>query len=141
MKSWSNSNIIYVYILMNNPGGKNIMDEKRKFRRLDLEGELIMSPIGSDEGVEKVAIAIHDCSRGGMGFQSDQQLVMGDNYECNLTIWTKEVIHVFIKIVRGTMVEDGYSYGAIFIGMPEYDRQRISVYETVQETLTEKKED
>lgn len=117
------------------------MDEKRKFRRLDLEGELIMNPIGSEEGIEKVAISIHDCSRGGMGFQSDQQLVMGDNYECNLTIWTKEVIHVFIKIVRGTMVEDGYSYGAIFIGMPEYDRQRISVYETVQETLSDTKEE
>ena len=113
------------------------MEERRKYRRLDLEGELLMKPIDENGDVTPVAISIIDCSRGGMGFQSDQQLVMGDNYEANLTIWTKEVIHVFIKIVRGTMMEDSYSYGAIFVGMPEYDRQRIAVYETVQETLGE----
>ncbi len=112
------------------------MEERRKYRRLDLEGELLMKPIDSKEEVMPVPISIVDCSRGGMGFQSDQQLVMGDNYEANLTIWTKEVIHVFIKIVRGTLMDNSYSYGAIFIGMPEYDRQRISVYETVQETLS-----
>ncbi|MBE5858838.1 MAG: PilZ domain-containing protein [Butyrivibrio sp.] len=112
------------------------MEERRKYRRLDLEGELLMKPMASDDEVTPIPISIVDCSRGGMGFQSDQQLIMGDNYEANLTIWTKEVIHVFIKIVRGTMLDDSYSYGAIFIGMPEYDRQRIAVYETVQETLS-----
>ena len=113
------------------------MEERRKYRRLDLEGELLMKPMDGSEEVTPVAISIIDCSRGGMGFQSDQKLVMGDNYEVNLTIWTKEVLHVFIKIVRGMLMEDSYSYGAIFIGMPEYDRQRIAVYETVQETLGE----
>ena len=113
------------------------MEERRKYKRLDLDGELIMSPIGSTDEPEAVAISVINCSRAGMGFQSDLQLIMGDNYECNLTIWTKEVLHVFIKIVRGTALEDSYEYGAIFIGMPEYDRQRISVYETVQDTLEE----
>lgn len=113
------------------------MDERRKDKRLDLEGELIMKSMygGGDGEAEAVAISIMNCSKAGMGFMSDVQLVMGDNYEANITIWTKEVLHVFIKIVRGTMLENGYEYGAIFIGMPEYDRQRISVYETVQETL------
>ena len=113
------------------------MEERRKYKRLDLDGELIMNPIGSTDEPEAVAISVINASRAGMGFQSDLQLTMGDNYECNLTIWTKEVLHVFIKIVRGTALEDSYEYGAIFIGMPEYDRQRISVYETVQETLGE----
>ncbi len=114
------------------------MEERRKYKRLDLEGEIMMKSIdlGKDE-TEPVKINILNCSRAGMGFQSECQLVMGDNYEANLTIWTKEVIHVFIKIVRGTMLEEGFEYGAIFIGMPEYDRQRISVYETVQDTLKE----
>ena len=35
------------------------------------------------------------------------------------------------------MLENGFEYGAIFIGMPDYDLQRIAVYETVQETLEE----
>ncbi len=114
------------------------MDERRKYKRLELTGELIMEPIGSNSGnPETVSISILNCSRAGMGFLSDVQLVMGDNYEANLTIWTKEVLHVFIKIVRGTMLENGFEYGAIFIGMPDYDLQRIAVYETVQETLEE----
>ena len=117
------------------------MEERRKYKRLDLEGELIMkSMTDNKEDSTPVSISVLNCSRAGMGFQSDCQLVMGDNYEANLTIWTKEVLHVFIKIVRGTMLEDSYEYGAIFIGMPEYDRQRISVYETVQETLSESEE-
>ncbi|MBE5843766.1 MAG: PilZ domain-containing protein [Butyrivibrio sp.] len=112
------------------------MEEKRKYRRLELTGELIMEPIGKGgDNPETVSISILNCSRAGLGFLSDVQLVMGDNYEANLTIWTKEVLHVFIKIVRGTMLESGFEYGAIFIGMPDYDMQRISVYETVQDTL------
>ncbi len=114
------------------------MEERRKEKRLDLEGELIMKSLTEENGgSETVKINILNCSKSGMGFLSEAQLIMGDNYEANLTIWTKEVLHVFIKIVRGTMLEDGYEYGAIFIGMPEYDLQRISVYETVQDTLTE----
>ncbi len=116
------------------------MEERRKEKRLDLKGELLMKSIANaDDGVDTVAISVLNCSKAGIGFQADCQLVMGDNYEANLTIWTKEVIHVFIKIVRGTMLENGYEYGAIFIGMPEYDRQRISVYEAVQDTLEEMK--
>ena len=118
------------------------MEERRKYKRLDLEGELIMKSMsGAEEESTAVAISVLNCSRAGMGFQSDCQLVMGDNYEANLTIWTKEVLHVFIKIVRGTMLENGYEYGAIFVGMPEYDRQRISVYETVQDTIHEMAEE
>ncbi len=116
------------------------MEERRKDKRLELKGELLLKSIANaDEGVETVTISVFNCSKAGIGFLADCQLLMGDNYEANLTIWTKEVIHVFIKIVRGTMLENGYEYGAIFIGMPEYDRQRIAVYETVQETLDDMK--
>ena len=112
------------------------MEERRKNRRLDLGGEIMLKPIAfKDQEAESVMISVFDCSTAGIGFHADCQLLMGENYEANLTIWTKEVIHVFIKIVRGTMLENGYEYGAIFIGMPEYDRQRIAVYETVQDTL------
>ena len=114
------------------------MEERRKYRRLDLEGELFMNPIVAEgEDKEPVPISVFNCSRGGIGFRAQCQLVIGDNYEANLIIWTKEVIHVFLKIVRGMMLEDSYEYGAIFIGMPEFDRQRISVYETVQDTIAE----
>ena len=56
---------------------------------------------------------------------------MGAVYEAYLTIWTKEVIHAFIEIVRIEKNMDTYEYGGLFIGMPEVDLQRIEVYNTV----------
>ena len=48
-----------------------------------------------------------------------------------MTIWTKEVIHAFIEIVRIEKKKDTFEYGGIFVGMPEMDAQRIEVYDTV----------
>ena len=47
------------------------MEERRKYKRLDLDGELIMKPIGLDAKPEAVAISVINASRAGMGFQSD----------------------------------------------------------------------
>jgi hypothetical protein len=58
---------------------------------------------------------------------------MGAVYEAYLTIWTKEVIHAFIEIVRIEKVEEGYEFGGLFIGMPEVDLQRIEVYNIVND--------
>ena len=110
------------------------MQERRKSKRLDLAGKLIIKPIGQTDSPESVTIDVADCSRHGLGFVTEKHLVMGDNYEAYLTIWTKEVLHVFIQIVRGEKRDDGtIAYGSVFIGMPDAERQRIAVYETVQE--------
>ena len=110
------------------------MQERRKSKRLDLTGKLIIKPLGQADSAESVTIDVADCSRHGLGFVTDKHLVMGDNYEAYLTIWTKEVLHVFIQIVRGEKKDDGtIAYGSTFIGMPDAERQRIAVYETVQE--------
>ncbi|MBQ7429804.1 MAG: PilZ domain-containing protein [Butyrivibrio sp.] len=115
------------------------MIERRKNKRLGLTGELLLCPIGGSGNPEAVSIEITDASKTGIGFITDKHLTIGDNYEANLTIWTKEVLHVFLQIVRANEIENGYSYGAFFIGMPDYDAQRITAYETVR-SLTEKEE-
>ena len=115
------------------------MDERRKNKRLELTGEILVKQLGGNGGVKSATIDILDCSRDGIGFNTDNQLVIGDNYEANLTIWTKEVLHVFIQIVRAVKLDDTYNYGGIFIGMPDADKMRIEVYETVRETLDEMK--
>ena len=108
------------------------MEEKRRSRRIDLSGEIIIKEIGS--GSEKsIDIKITDASSVGVGFTTDEQLAIGNNYEANLAIWTKEVLHVFIKIVRASVDEEGYHYGGLFIGMPEDVKQRIDVYEIVED--------
>jgi hypothetical protein len=113
------------------------MEERRKSKRLELTGELILNQLGGDGEVKTAKIDIHDCSRDGIGFNTDKQLMIGDNYEANLTIWTKEILHVFIQVVRAAKLENTYNYGGIFIGMPDADKMRIEVYETVKDTLNE----
>ena len=104
------------------------MQERRKSKRLDLAGKLIIKPLGEADSAESVTIDVADCSRHGLGFVTEKHLVMGDNYEAYLTIWTKEVLHVFLQIVRGEKKENEnmFSYGSVFIGMPDAERQRIA---------------
>ncbi|MBO4456893.1 MAG: PilZ domain-containing protein [Butyrivibrio sp.] len=109
------------------------MEDRRKNRRLELSGEIIIKEIGGNK-YETVEIKITDCSRDGVGFSTPTQLTIGANYEANLTIWTKEVLHVFIQIVRATKADDkNFHYGGLFIGMPEDMKMRIDVYETVKD--------
>ena len=107
------------------------MEERRKGRRLDLTGELIIKEVGGTE--EAVDIKITDASTEGLGFITDKQLTIGDNYDAHLTIWTKEVLHVFVQIVRAEKRDDGFHYGGMFIGMPEDVKMRIKVFETVED--------
>lgn len=105
------------------------MAEQRKNMRLNLESELLLKRLDGEGGNSKVQISIKDVSKSGIGFSCPEKLDMGAVYECNLTIWTKEVIHSFIEIVRVSKAEDGsFNYGGIFIGMPETDVNRIAVY-------------
>ncbi len=87
-----------------------------------------------DGGVdEEVNIEICDVSKSGVGFVCKTPLLIGTVYESYLTIWTKEVLHAFLQIVRIELKEDTYYYGASFVGMPEIDAQRIVTYQTVSE--------
>lgn len=110
------------------------MKERRKSKRMDLEAKLMVKRLDS-AGEQEVAIHISDASRTGVGFSCPDRLELQAVYECYLTIWTKEVIHAFLQIVR-TEEEgpDGFHYGAVFIGMSEQDALRISVYERFSET-------
>jgi hypothetical protein len=108
------------------------MDERRKSKRTDLQSKLIAKRLDSDEQRE-VGVEVINVSKTGIGFESDDLLDMGAVYEAYLTIWTKEVIHAFIEIVRIEKIESGYNYGGLFIGMPECDLQRIDVYNIVNE--------
>ena len=108
------------------------MEDRRRSKRLDLSGEIIIKELGTNAATS-CDIKITDASSAGIGFSTDKQLTIGDNYEANLTIWTKEVLHVFIQIVRAKKDGDTYHYGGSFIGMPEDVKKRIDVYELVED--------
>ncbi|MGN0327259.1 MAG: PilZ domain-containing protein [Lachnospiraceae bacterium] len=109
------------------------MQEKRKSRRMELESQIILKRLDSSDGKnEAVDITMKDVSKSGVGFTCKYDLSVGAVYECQLTLWTKEVIHSFIEIVRVMPQQDGEtSYGGIFIGMSEMDLKRIEIYFTL----------
>ena len=107
------------------------MEERRKNKRTLMESRIVMKRLDGDNHKE-VVINIIDVSKSGIGFECEEALTIGDVYESFLTIWTQEVIHAFLRIVRIELgAGSGYVYGATFIGMPELDSSRIEVYQTV----------
>lgn len=109
------------------------MNERRKTKRSDLSSRLVIKRLDG-EGVSEVAIEVIDVSKTGIGFISTEALSIGAVYEGYLTIWTKEIIHAFIEVVRIEKKEEYFEYGAIFIGMPEMEANRIEVYQTFNDT-------
>lgn len=108
------------------------MEERRRSKRTQLHSVLVMKRLGSQDDQE-VTIEVNDISKTGVGFVCEEPLAIGNVYESYLTIWTKEVLHAFLRIVRIEMIDGEFHYGAIFIGMPEMDAARIEVYQTIND--------
>lgn len=111
------------------------MEEKRKHKRLDLDVTVELERLDKD-GVTTlrfVHVDITDLSRSGIGFKASQALDVGTYYDTKLTIWTKEVIDAVIEIVRRKETENGYIYGAEFIGMTDTDALKIDIYQIFNE--------
>ena len=107
------------------------MQEKRHSKRSELVSTLMIKRLDSDEAGEEVTIDITDVSKGGVGFTCNKALQIGAVYESFLEIWTKEVLHAFIEIIRIEKRGDTYFYGSSFVGLPEMEAQRIATYQTV----------
>ncbi len=106
------------------------MEERRRNNRRELPSKLIIKRLDGNSA-EEMQIEIQDVSKTGVGFTSNRALEIGAVYESYLRIWTQEVLHAFLEIVRIEKIGQEFSYGAIFIGMPEMDAARIEVYDTV----------
>jgi hypothetical protein len=110
------------------------MEERRLSKRMDLTMELLIKQLGNSDGEPKrVTVELLDVSKGGIGFACAEELKMNEVYECNLTIWTKEVIHSFVRIARIEKGEARCKYGAVFVGMSGMDLARIETYQTISE--------
>lgn len=108
------------------------MNERRKCKRTELISALIIKRLDDNSNYE-IVVGVNDLSKTGIGFQCAEQLQIGEIYECHMTIWTKEVIHCFLQIVRIDQRPGGFCYGATFVGMNDADAARIETYQTIQE--------
>ena len=108
------------------------MEERRRNRRTKLSSSIVMKRLDNGRE-EEVDIEVVDISKAGVGFTCREPLMIGAIYEAYLTIWTKEVPHAVVEIVRIEKKENTISYGAVFVGMPEMDAFRIEAYQTVED--------
>ena len=108
------------------------MEEKRKARRLILDAQLIMNRIDSGKH-DLIPVDVTDISKSGIGFKCDQVLEINSIYEAELTIWTKEVIHTFINVIRFDNSGGENTYGGTFVGMNEQDSSKIAIYDMFDE--------
>jgi hypothetical protein len=120
-------------------GGENMENERRKGTRLLLDTKLVIRRLDR-AGSGDIPIEVIDLSKSGIGFTSSQELEKGVVYECDLRIWTQEVIHAFLQIARSEKKGELFEHGAYFIGMPEMDSARIDVYHLVEKTTKEMNE-
>ena len=109
------------------------MEERRKAKRTELTSKLLMKRLDNQK-TEEVDIEVVDVSKSGVGFTCKEPLTIGAIYEAYLTIWTKEVLHAVLEIVRIEKKEDTIAYGAVFVGLPAMDAFRIETYQTVEES-------
>ncbi|MFI3201065.1 MAG: PilZ domain-containing protein [Eubacteriales bacterium] len=109
------------------------MNEQRKSNRLELNTSVTIKMV-SEKDAKEILIKILDVSKVGMGFECDKTLEMGSIFEGNIQIWTHEVIHTFMEIVRIKQVGDLFIYGAIFVGMPNLESTRISIYDLFEQS-------
>lgn len=112
------------------------MNEKRKYKRSDLDVTVQLRQCDNPEH-KKITVEVQDLSREGIGFYSTEDIEIGEYYDAEIVIWTKEVIKVVLKIVRRTQLnnKEVISYGAEFIGLSEGEKFRIDVYQCVEENL------
>ncbi|MCL2050226.1 MAG: PilZ domain-containing protein [Lachnospiraceae bacterium] len=115
------------------------MQERRRGNRTLLESSIVINRIDEKES-EEIKIAVIDLSKTGIGFTCEKELQMGAVYDGHLLIWTKERIHVYMKIIRKGQTADSFEYGAVFIGMQEIDSARIANYSIIEKTAKEMEE-
>lgn len=108
--------------------------EKRKYKRSVLNATIQLRQCNGVEH-KKISVDVTNLSREGLGFFTPKELQIGDYYDTEIIIWTKEVIQVVIKIARKTKISDSneISYGGEFIGLSENEKFRIDVYQCVEE--------
>ncbi len=103
--------------------------DRRQTKRTELVSKLVIKRLDGSGSGNEVTIEIEDLSTTGIGFKCAEALQIGEVYEAYLTIWTEDVIHAFLRIVRINLNENGYGYGATFVGLPDMESSRIGVYQ------------
>ncbi len=106
-------------------------NEKRSENRTGLKSKAILKIIQMENGrnLPPIEVEITDISPAGIGFKTEHQLMIGEMFQGEISLWTKQKMEVVIKIVRSALEKEGYSYGSLFVGAQCNDSNRIKIYQ------------
>jgi hypothetical protein len=107
------------------------MQEKRRDRRMSLEAAIELERLDKQEltTLKLINVNVTDMSGSGMGFRSSQPLDIHAMYDTTIQIWTRDVIHAVIRVVRCEKISEGvYQCGATFVGLGRADALKITIY-------------
>ena len=114
------------------------MSEKRKSTRMELDAVVKLNQVKSQkgtEGLKKEPFDVHvlNLSRGGIAFESKEELRLNTFYDVEIKLWTKTSFNSVIEVVRmENMGEENTIYGCRFIGIKPSAELEIQIYEMLQ---------
>lgn len=114
-------------------------EERRKSNRMDIDVTISLhSVVGGKLNVgnenESIKVELVNISRGGIGFRTEQKLMLNTYYDTTIVLWTKEKFETVIEIVRmENYGEEKTLYGCRFIGLMPSDQLKIQIYEMITE--------
>lgn len=102
----------------------------RKYKRHKLSIESHIRSINHKEenNLKRAKIKVYDISLGGIGFKSNVKLTKKYFYRLKLKLWGTTELNTIIEIVRSENDDINFDYGAVFIGLSDYEKWLINSY-------------
>jgi len=106
--------------------------ERRKYERLPIELSLEISRIFKQDYIEisdiDAEINVTDISKAGIGFLSTAELPVNYYFNGKITLSEGEFFYAVIEILRKNDADEGYHYGAQFVGLAPFLAEKIDQY-------------
>lgn len=116
--------------------------ERRKYERLPVDCKLKVSKLYKQnyDRVELVDADINviDISKGGIGFRSRSVIPVGCYFDATIGLDEKEYFRSVVKVVRCMEDDQGFFYGAEFVGLAGFLAHKVEMY---AERIREQKEE
>ena len=106
--------------------------ERRKYERLPIDCNLKGSKLFK-QAVDKVEIVdahinVTDISKGGIGFTSKNVMPVGCYFDATIGLDEKEYFRCVVKVVRCMEIDEGFFYGAEFVGLAGFLAHKVEKY-------------
>lgn len=106
--------------------------ERRRYERLPVDCKLKVSKLykQNNERVELVDadINVTDISKGGIGFTSRSVIPVECYFDATIGLDEKEYFRCVVKVVRCMEIDEGFFYGAEFVGLAGFLANKVEKY-------------